>query len=105
MMQSIAIVSDMCTADYDLLRDEIHRSAEAARDRMDDRTKVICRSRNRLMGARLDELKESVFGRRSPVKRALRAVENVWAMIWAICHCWRDMGENAGLWVDERKEK
>ncbi len=40
--------------------------------------------------------------RRGPVRRALRAIENGWAMAWAICHCWAEIGERLGLWVIER---
>lgn len=33
-----------------------------------------------------------------PVRKLLRKLESAWAMIWAVAHCWPEMGESLGLW-------
>lgn len=76
-----------------VIRGQIEGSGAAP---MDDRTRVICRSRNNLLADRLRWLETPLC--RGPVKRALDALENAWAMIWAIGHCWPEMGERLGLW-------
>ena len=55
---------------------------------------------NRELALKLD--RATPARRRGPVRRALRAIEGGWAMAWAICHCWAEIGERLGLWVIER---
>lgn len=65
---------------------------------MDERTAVICGSRNRMLGEKLELVRDMVFGRRGILKRAARMIENAWAMLWAVGHCWVEIGEGLGLW-------
>ena len=68
-----------------------------------ERAHMIEGRRNRMLGERL---KASAPKRRSPLERLKDAIETAWAMVWAITagKCWLDMGETAGLWVDENRE-
>lgn len=81
-------------AEMDIMREELTGEIAIERDRADINLKARCR----LLGDRLDGLKESLTGRRSPAARARRALENAWAMIWAIGKCWVEIGETLGFW-------
>lgn len=65
---------------------------------MDDRTKIICRSRDRLRARMLHSIVNP------PPKRLIHRVKDmlelIWAYFWAITFggVWIEMGENAGLW-------
>lgn len=85
-------------ADYDAIRDEIHRTTEAARARMANPTRIICESRNGLMGRNLEYMRTPY--KRSPLKRLADALENAWAMLWAMTVCY---GEALGL-IEEAEE-
>lgn len=87
-------------AQMDSMRDELEAQIAIERDRAD----VNTGKRNEFQAKYLDVVLSSIAGKRGPLKRILGTVENAWAMAWAICHCWPEMGETAGMWVDERKE-
>lgn len=76
---------------------------------MDDRTRLICRSRNGFAGRRLAEIRRMLDDKQGPLRRAIRAVQDAWGVLWAITAggCWVEMGERLGLWlyVGPRKEK
>lgn len=76
---------------------------------MDDRTRVICRSRNGFAGRRLAEISRMVHADKGPIRKGVCAVQNAWAMLWAVTAggCWVEMGERLGLWmyVGPGKEK
>ena len=99
MQQITPTHADLGAEDYDLIREEIHQSAEAARARMDDRTRIICKSRNGFMGRNLAYMRTPY--RRGPLKRLAAAIENAWAMIWAMAVCY---GEALGLIEKEEPE-
>ena len=67
---------------------------------MDDRTKLICKSRDRYAGKRLKAIHEMVCGKRGMMHRIARGVETVWAFVWAVTigGVWIEMGERLGLW-------
>lgn len=119
--------SGACQAFYDEKRDEMveHVKAEMARQKaamnaqMDsmrdaleaqiaierDRADVNTGKRNEFQAKYLNVVLNSIAGKRGVAKRILGMIENTWAMAWAICRCWPEMGETAGLWVDENKER
>lgn len=103
MSTPATITAPLSAEAYNQIREEIHRSAEAARTRMDDRTRIICKSRNGFMGRSLAYMRTPY--KRGPLQRLAAALENAWAMLWAIWHCWPEMGETLGMWVDLRKER
>lgn len=76
---------------------------------MDDRTKVICRSRNKFLKEHLDDIHDMVFGRRGIAERIRRGAENVWAMLWALTFggMWIEIGERLGLWerIDDDEDQ
>lgn len=91
------IVPIPLTADaYTAIQEEIHRTADAARARMDDRTRIICRSRNGFMGRNLAYMRTPY--KRGLLERLAGAIEDAWAMLWAMVHCLPEMGEHLGLW-------
>ena len=67
---------------------------------MDDRTMVICRSRNRLLGESLTRVRDMACGRRGLAKRILNGIETAWAFVWAVTFggVWVEIGETLGLW-------
>ena len=67
---------------------------------MDDRTKLICRSRDRYAGKSLKAIREMVNGKRGIVKRIMGGIETAWAFVWAVTigGVWVEMGERLGLW-------
>lgn len=67
---------------------------------MDDRTKVICKSRNRYAGKSLKAIREMVNGKCGIGTRIARGIETVWAFVWAVTFggVWIEMGERLGLW-------
>lgn len=81
-------------AEMDSMREELTGEIAVERDRADINLKARCR----LLGERLDGLHKNLFGRKSPAARARRAMENAWAMIWAIGKCWVEIGETLGFW-------
>ena len=56
--------------------------------------------RYKFLAQKLNALHWFVCHRRGPVKRALRAIGNVWAMFWAVTFggVWVEIGETLGLW-------
>ncbi len=106
MSEAVHITCDqMRMVEREITIARAERAAHCRPEGMDDRTKVICRSRNRMLGRSLAELNEAAFGRRGILKRAARLVENAWAMLWAVGHCWAEIGEAMGLWVREDEQK
>ena len=81
-----------------------HERAGNPGNGMDDRTASIIIGRDQARKLRLHWLREKVLGRKSPAERARRAIENAWAMIWALGHCWVEMGETVGFWEVVRDE-
>ena len=65
-----------------------------------DRADRNARGRFDMLAEKLDALHWFVGHRRGPVKRALRAIENAWAFVWAVTFggVWVDIGETLGLW-------
>lgn len=88
----------LSAANYELIRDEIHRATADALDRMDDRTKIICRSRNRLLARQSAELNRRSNRRRGPLRRFWGHLVDAYAMAWAMVVCY---GEALHLWVRE----
>jgi hypothetical protein len=86
---------------YNLIRAEVQRTGEPAHDGMDDRTKVICHSRDWLRGRELQRITRRLSHKHRPLWRALDAVATAWGMLWAITvgGCWIEMGERLGLWI------
>lgn len=83
------------------VREEMRRQRETMEAQIraeKDRADLFAWSANRKRMGRLNSLR-CTGRRRGPVGRALRAVENGWAMLWAVCHCWIEIGETLGLWV------
>lgn len=81
-------------ASYDMIREEIHRATADALDRMDDRTKIICRSRNRLLARQSAEMNRRSNRRRGPLRRFWGHLVDAYAMAWAMVVCY---GEALGL--------
>lgn len=74
---------------------------------MDDRTKVICHSRDRLRAQLLRAIVNPP--RRSLMWKVKDAVEMAWAFVWALTFggVWVEMGERLGLWerVDNEEDQ
>lgn len=87
-------------AEMDVMREEL--TGEIAVER--DRAEIQHRARCRLLGEKLDGLTRTLAGRKSPVRRAKRAAENAWAMVWGTVMCLPEIGERLGLWVREWPE-
>lgn len=81
-------------AEMDSMREELTGEIAVERDRADINLKARCR----LLDDRLETLKKNLTGRKGPAARACRALENAWAMIWAIGKCWVEIGETLGFW-------
>lgn len=106
MSEAVHITCDqMRMVEKEIRRARAERAAHCKVDGMDDRTKVICRSRNRMLSRSLAELNEAAFGHRGLLKRAAQLFENAWAMLWAVGHCWAEIGEAMGLWEREDEQK
>ncbi len=70
------------------------REIAEERDRADKQYEERCS----LLGEKLSGIVGSLTSRRGPVKRALRAIEGAWALVWATVSCWVEIGETLGLW-------
>lgn len=88
------------SAEMDSMREELSREIAAERDRADINTA----KRNEFQAKFLNVFLNPITDRRGPVKRALRGIENAWAMAYGIVKCLPEIGETLGLWVDIRKE-
>ena len=87
-------------AEMDSMRDELTREIAIERDRADINTG----KRNEFQAKYLSVILKPITDRRGPVKRALRSIENAWAMAYGIMKCLPEIGETLGLWTDIRKE-
>lgn len=76
-------------------RAELEEQLRIERDRADIKEA-------RLNHALAENLKRMHERRRRSVLR--RALENAWAMLWAMAHCWAEMGETLGLWEIIRED-
>ena len=67
-------------------------------DRMDERTALICHSRDRLRAKMLKQV--TAPKRRGLVRRVMDAIELAWAYAWALTFgmVWVEIGERLGLW-------
>lgn len=88
-------------AEMDSMRDELADEIAIERDRAD----INARARFRLLGDRLEAFTASLTHKRGPVKRALRVIENAWAMAYGITKCLPEIGERLGLWEIIREEE
>lgn len=88
-------------AEMDSMREELADEIAIERDRAD----INARARFRLLGERLETFTASLTHRRGPVKRALRSIENAWAMAYGIVKCLPEIGETLGLWEIIREEE
>ena len=100
MSKPAVITAPLSAEAYDAIREEIHRSADAARARMANPARIICDSRNGLMDRNLKYMRTPY--KRSPLQRLAAALENVWAMLWAMAVCY---GEALGLIEEEGEEE
>lgn len=82
------------SAEMDSMREELTGQIAIERDRAD----INSRARCRLLGDKLDGMRESLTRRNSPVRRALRAAENMLAMVVGTVMCLPEIGERLGLW-------
>lgn len=73
-------------------REQYERELQVERDRADIKEQHLARA----LAANLSRVTEKK--RLGPVRRILRTAESAWAMVWAVCHCWAEMGETLGLW-------
>lgn len=99
-MAEMARQKEALNAEMDSMREQLTGEIAVERDRAD----IQYRARCCLLGERLDALKASLMRRRGPVRRAMRAIENSWAMIWATAKCLPEIGERLGLWEIIREE-
>lgn len=88
-MNHITATAPLSADVYKKIHDEIHQSAAEALDRMDDRTRVICRSRNRLLGKSLADMRTPYH--RGPLKRLLDAIGDAWALLYGMVVVYSEM--------------
>lgn len=72
-----------------------------------DRADVTERNCSRLRADRLPVIEKRVrnfVNPSSPLRRAVRRIGSGYALVAATIMCIPEIGENLGLWVDERKE-
>lgn len=86
---------------YNGQRDRVVEACKAELERQKERAEYERGQRFELLGEKVEMLRKYMMCRRGPIRRALNAIETAWGMIWAIAHCWPEMGETAGLWVKE----
>ena len=86
---------------------QMEAQAAEERERLTAQLEVACDNadmqyagRARLLSDRMDALKKSLTDRRGPVKRALRKLENGWAMVCGTIMCLPEICVTLGLLED-----
>ena len=90
--------SGIFRATYNGQRDRVVEACRAEMERQKERADHEQEKRFELLGEKLEMMRRQMMRKRGPVWRLIRKIETAWAMLWAITHCWPEMGENAGLW-------
>lgn len=92
---------DALNAEMDDMRQQMDKEISVERDRAQMQYKARCR----LLDERLDMMRRSLTARKSPARRAARAIEDAWAMAWALGKCLPEIGERLGLWRYEGDDR
>lgn len=92
---------DALNAEMDSMREQLTDEIAVERDRADINTN----KRNEFQAKYLSVILNPITHKHGPIRRALRAVENAWAMIWATAKCMPEIGESLGFWEIIREDE